>query len=424
MAEIKFYLEKRKDKETGMLITKNVPIFLFYSFNGQRLQYFTGRRIDAAKWDESSMRVKRGYSEGSEINRELDKLAGKIKDIRDKAKALDVELSLDYFRENLKGNNVNPNKKSFAECLDEYYASSELTKKTSTMGIIKSNFNILNKFSKHSGTKLEFKNITQEFYDDLLDYCFNDMDYYNGYTGTLIKNLKAFLSWAEERGYHTNLDFKRKSFKKLTEEPEILFLTYDELLYLYNHKLKGIEHFQQLRDVFCFGCFTGMRYSDIATLKPEHLNGDSIRYRIVKTGQNNMIPLNPYSKKILDKYNGKLGDRCLPVISLQATNDALKELFKAIKLDRKVQKVSFQGAKSKKVSSPLSEVITFHMSKKTFMTNFLAKGGSLLTAMSITGNTDLKTARRYFKVVDSLKTNEMTKVFGRVPSTGKEKKKN
>ena len=115
MAEIKFYLEKRKDKETSILITKNVPIFLFYSFNGQRLQYFTGRRIDAAKWDESSMRVKRGYSEASEINRELDKLAVKIKDIKDKAKALDVELSLDYFRENLKGNNANSNKKSFAE---------------------------------------------------------------------------------------------------------------------------------------------------------------------------------------------------------------------------------------------------------------------------------------------------------------------
>jgi len=47
------------------------------------------------------------------------------------------------------------------------------------------------------------------------------------------------------------------------------------------------------------------------------------------------------------------------------------------------------------------------------MTNFLAKGGSLLTAMSITGNKDLKTARRYFKVVDSLKTDEMAKVFGK-----------
>jgi integrase len=414
MAEIKFYLEKRKDKATGGLITKNVPIVLFYSFNGERLQYFTGFRIDASKWDEENMKVSKGYAEASDINRELGKLKSKVEDIHDRAKALNEELSLEYFRERLKGTSAaNKGKKSFSECLEEYYTSSALTKGDGTMRAIKSSFSILTDFSGFAGTKLEFKNITQEFYDNLLDYCFNEKDYKNGYTGKLIKDLKAFLNWATERGYNTNLDYKKKSFKKLTEEPEIIFLTYEELLFLYNHKIDNIERLQQVRDVFCFGCFTGMRYSDILALKPEHIHGNFIRYRIVKTGQNNMIPLNPYSKKILNRYKGKFEDKCLPVISEQNTNDYLKELFKKIKLDRKVQKVSFQGAKSKKVTSPLSEVITFHISKKTFMTNFLAKGGSLLTAMSITGNKDLKTARRYYKVVDSLKSEEMAKVFGK-----------
>ncbi len=421
MAEIKFYLEKRKDKETGAEITKNVPIFLFYSFNGQRLQYFTGRRIDAAKWDKAVMRVKKGYVDASEINKELDKLTVKIKDIQDKAKALDEELSLEYFREKLKGNHVNPNKKSFSECLEEYFQSSALTKKSSSMDVIKSSFNVLGKFSRHTGTKLEFKNITMDFYNSLLDYCFNEIDCYNSYTGSLIKNLKAFLSWAEEKGYNTHYDYKKKSFKKLTEQPEINFLTSDELFLLYNHKLKGIEHFDKVRDVFCFGCFTGMRYSDILALKLEHVNENSIRYRVVKTKENNMIPLNPYSKKILDKYKGKFEDRCLPVISQQDTNNTLKELFKEIKLNRKVQKVRFQGAESKKTSYPLSEIITFHISKKTFMTNFLAKGGSLPTAMSITGNTDVRTAQRYYKVVDNLKTEEMSKVFGSVAQKGRVK---
>lgn len=414
MAEIKFYLEKRKDKATKEIIAQNVPIQLFYSFNGERLQYFTGLRIDASKWDTENMKVSKGYAEASEINRELGKLKSKVEDIHDKAKALNEELSLDYFRERLKGNSsANKTKKSFYECLDEYYLSSALTKGAGTMRAIKSTFSILADFSKETGIKLEFKNITQEFYDNLLDYCFNEKDYKNGYTGKLIKDLKSFLNWATERNYNTHLDFKKKSFKKLTEEPEIIFLTYDELILLYNHKIKGIERLKQVRDVFCFGCFTGMRYSDILSLKPEHLHDNFIRYRIVKTGQNNMIPLNPYSKTIINRYKGKLGDKCLPVISEQNTNDYLKELFKIVKLKRKVQKVSFQGAKSIKVTSPLSEVITFHISKKTFMTNFLAKGGSLLTAMSITGNKDLKTARRYFKVVDSLKSDEMAKVFGK-----------
>ena len=413
MSEIKFYLEKRKDKTTGGVITHNVPIILFFSFKTDRLQYFTGYRIDVNKWDEANMKVSKGFAEASEINRELGKLKSKVEDIHDKAKALDEELSVEYFKERLKGKTpTNKNKKNFATCLEEYYISSALTKGAGTMRAIKSTFSILDEFSKAKGFKLEFKNITQNLYDSLLDYCFNDKDYKNGYTGKLIKDLKAFLNWATERNYNTHLDYKKKSFKKLTEEPEIIFLTYEELLQLYNYNLDDSERLKQVRDVFCFGCFTGMRYSDILALKPEHINGDFIRYRVVKTGQNNMIPLNQYSKKIINSYKGIFQDKCLPVISEQNTNDYLKELFKKVKLNRKVQKVSFQGAKSVKVTAPLSEVITFHISKKTFMTNFLAKGGSLLTAMSITGNKDFKTAKRYYKVVDSLKADEMAKVFG------------
>ncbi len=39
---------------------------------------------------------------------------------------------------------------------------------------------------------------------------------------------------------------------------------------LYKLKIKS-ETLRQVRDVFCFGCFTGQRYSDIAGLKPQHI---------------------------------------------------------------------------------------------------------------------------------------------------------
>lgn len=45
------------------------------------------------------------------------------------------------------------------------------------------------------------------------------------------------------------------------------------------------------------------------------------------------------------------------------------------------------------------------------MTNFLARGGHLHTAMAITGNKSYSTAKRYFKIVDALKAEEMNKVF-------------
>ena len=59
-SSINFYLEKRINKETGKLITEHVvPIILFFSFDGKRLQYYTGYRIDAVKWDTDNQKVKR-----------------------------------------------------------------------------------------------------------------------------------------------------------------------------------------------------------------------------------------------------------------------------------------------------------------------------------------------------------------------------
>lgn len=413
MEKVKFYLEKRRNKVTGRIISENVPIFLFYSFKGQRLQYFTGCRIDAFKWDEPNMKPRKGLKDVAEINEELDRLKVRIKEIVNEAKVLGDNLTVSYIRDRLKESDIKTKKRgrSFNECYNEYIESSKITKAESTMTSIQCNFKIVYEFSKKTGYSIEFDTITQEFYDKFLQYCFTKKEFKNNYVGKIIKDIKAFMNWATERGYNKNMDFKKKAFKKLTEDPEIIFLTYDELMKLYDHDFEGNLSLEQVKDVFCFGCFTGMRFSDIEALERENIHKDFINYRIVKTDQINTIPLNKYSKAILKKYQ-KL-EKPLPVISEQKTNLYLKTVCEKAGLKRKVQKISFQGAKRIKTTGLLHELITFHISKKTFMTNFLAKGGSLLTAMAITGNKDLKTARRYYKVVDSLKADEMAKVFGK-----------
>jgi integrase len=410
MADIKFYLEKRKDKQTGELITTNVPILLFFSFHGQRLQYFTGDRIDADKWDSTQQKVKRNYSETSEINNHLTSLKAKVNELYDKAKALEMPMSVQYFRDGLNDKPVIKKHNAFAEAFEEYYEVSKLSKTGSTLRNIKSAFNIFKEFSKVSGIRLEFDNIDQDFYNRFLEYCYTVKDLKNAYVGSLIRNLKSFLSYATEKDYNTNLAFRKKTFKRLFEEPEIIFLNYEELILFYNTELEN-PLLQEAKDVFCFGCFTGMRYSDIKALSPEQIHKDFIAYRVVKTSENNNIPLNPYSRAILKKYEGN-PMRCLPIPSEFKVGERLKKAAKIAKLNRSILQNHYQGAKRITTKRPLHEAITFHVSKKTFMTNFLTKGGSLITAMAITGNKDMKTARRYFKVVDSLKANEMAKVFG------------
>ena len=69
-----FTLESRK--KDGALITENVPIRMRVNFASKRIEFTTGYRIDATKWDADKQRVKNGCSNklkqsASEINASL-----------------------------------------------------------------------------------------------------------------------------------------------------------------------------------------------------------------------------------------------------------------------------------------------------------------------------------------------------------------
>ena len=81
---ITFHLESRK--KDGVLVTENVPIRMRVVFDGKRIEFTTGYRIDAAKWDASKQRVKNGCTNklkqsSSEINADLNRYEGEIQNI-------------------------------------------------------------------------------------------------------------------------------------------------------------------------------------------------------------------------------------------------------------------------------------------------------------------------------------------------------
>lgn len=55
-----FSLESRK--KNGVPIVENVPVRMRVIFASQRIEFTTGYRIDAAKWDTDKQRVKPGCS--------------------------------------------------------------------------------------------------------------------------------------------------------------------------------------------------------------------------------------------------------------------------------------------------------------------------------------------------------------------------
>ncbi|MEO5644014.1 MAG: site-specific integrase [Bacteroidia bacterium] len=274
--KVKFYPATRKDK-AGEVKKLDVPVFLFFSLKGIRLQYFTGVRVEERKWDYEIMRVKADQKEAARNNKILDRLKRWVEEIADNANALGIKLTLEEFRNKLKERTGDtsatkkPSGKTFIELYDEYIETSKLSKKEGTIKALRTGYNNLIAFSKATRTSLTFDKINQEFYNKLLEYCFTVRKFKNNSTGKLIKDLKAFLNWATEEGHNTSLEFKKKGFKMLREEPEIIYLTYDELILLYERSFEK-PHLENAKNVFCFGCFTGMRFSDILALTHENIH--------------------------------------------------------------------------------------------------------------------------------------------------------
>jgi len=416
-----FRLEKRKDKNTSNLITENVPIILDFTFDGKRLQLFTGCRIDQTKWDESAQKViknnlnKSGLS-ASEINDRLDKLKSTLTDIYKESKILKLNLTVQYFRDELR-KRLDEKKiyeKSFFEFFDEF-VSSESKKNDWTSGTIKkftTNINHLKNFEKEKRFKIEFAKIDDNFLVKYIDYLRDTLNHRNTTIAKSLKILKWFLNWATKKGYNTTLSYKDYSpdLKGTLRNNPIVILTWQELMLLYELKIY-MSYLDQVRDVFCFCCFTGLRYSDVFNLKRSNIKGETIEFTSIKTDEFLIIDLNSYSQAILDKYKDfkMTDDKCLPVISNQKMNVYLKELGQFAKFNSLESVVYYKGAKRIEETYEKWQLMTTHMGRKTFVTNALFLNIPSEVIQQWTGHKDHKVFEKYYKIVDQQRRTEMNK---------------
>ena len=71
MPSTRYYLEKRRTIN-GEKNEKNLPIYLYFSFDKKRYQYNTGQKIDSHLWDKKKQRVKGSATGAFEINMMLE----------------------------------------------------------------------------------------------------------------------------------------------------------------------------------------------------------------------------------------------------------------------------------------------------------------------------------------------------------------
>lgn len=393
--------------------TKELQIFLYLRYPGKTIKVYTERKVTQRQWDAGKQRVNPNYFKGgsAEFNKYLGDLYNetqRIHEVNLQAGILTIKEHIRELVDRLNLKEVGPKAVSLEDAYKEFLRVAEHHKSGNTRKNYVTVWRHLLNYCRVKRKPLDFNLFTAGFHNIYSEFLSREANL--GYN-TIVKHfriLKTFLTFStDEKDYNKGLEYKK--WKTPSEkEKEIYTLNKEELMKLFSWQTENTR-LAQVRDVFCFACFTGLRFSDVANLRWESIKNGHINVLPIKTRNKTtkatLIPLNPFSKAILEKY--KEQESPLPVISSQKTNDYLKEIGQLIGLDEPVKFLKHIGNSTKEEYVPKWQVLTFHVARKTFITTSLILGIPERVVREFSGHKSEKDFAKYVKLADTYKEQHM-----------------
>lgn len=420
-----FFPDKEGTKETGYKPDGKLRIRLRWSDN--LVNFNLGYRVEIDKWSTDTQRCKQGTSHGTkkhtatEINSEIQRAEDAISDIFKAYELKKVIPTIDMVRNNFnermnRTTKVHKAEKSLYDYFDEFVCQrgQENNWKRATYQKFEAARNHLMAYDD----QLTFEKLNETGLNNYLIFLRDNKDMRNSTLLNQLAFVKWFLKWATGKGYNTNLAYSTFFPKMQKVERKVIFLNWSELMTVYNFDFnktdepltpENIKALERVRDVFCFCCFTSLRYSDVQNLKRYDIKKDEFTITTVKTRDTLTIELNNYSRAILQKYADKVypGNKALPVISNQKMNDHLKDLGRICGLVEPIAQTYYKGSTRFDEVLPKYELLGTHAGRRTFICNALALGIAPQTVMKWTGHADYKSMKPYIDIADAEKKKAM-----------------
>lgn len=420
---VNFYLKKSpKSKNDPKRKDAKALIYLKFKYNGQVLVYTFGQSIDPNNWNPAKQRVKSNKQTTADGDHSLNDLLKNLEEVCENAYKTELKNGIplpstlkkhlnEFIEQNINKAKGDAAKPTLFKLIDRFInneihhkgkkkAAETLKKYVTVKGH-------LEEFQAKKKYKIDFDTITLDFYYRYINFL-NDKipardlkNKVNPQKGLKqnsiakdIQVIKTFMAEAVDLGYTANLQFKNRKFTASWEEVENIYLTDKEIINLYNYNLSKNKKLEQVRDLFVFGCFTGLRFSDYSSIKPENIvtvdNSLFIKMKTKKTGERVIIPCNPVVIKIFEKYSDN-PNRLPNSLSNQKFNEYIKEACK-------LAKMTDTGRLTEDATKPLYELVSSHTARRSFATNLYLEGFPTLEIMKITGHLTEKAFLKYIKV--------------------------
>ena len=387
-----FSLRESKQNKKGLS-----PIEVSITTNGKRIYFSTGKHVPAADWNKEKQAVKGKSEEAQLINGYLIQLRNKIyqKEIEllQKGYLITAELLKEAITDKVEA----LNEKTLLDVLNEHNTERKAmvgkTVAPATYWVFEYTGRLFKEFiqQKYERKDLYLREINLGFIQGFHAYLLGEKKMGQNSCTKHLKFLKKLLNLAVASSY---ISYNPVNAYKVEREPvEVDFLNEEELRKIINFDTP-LPRLERAKDMFLFGCFTGLSYIDIKTLAPEHFEKDSagriwIKKRRVKTGVLSRIPLLPIAKLILDKYKG--GEKLLPIQDPADINKYLKDIA---------------------ILCGINKRICFHTSRHTFASTVtLANNISLEVVSKMLGHTNTRMTAHYAKLIDKCIGEQMDKLM-------------
>lgn len=410
-----FLLDKEKSKSDAKLRYR-------IKWNGNTVSFNVGYRVDIDKWSPDGQRCKNNTTHSTKKvhSSVINKAIQSYEDICDNIffifEQKEIIPTPDEFKDEF--NQRLGKKVKRQRTLFEYHTEFmiEQGKESQWEESTYKEHRTIHRRLKDFAPDLEFEDLTKQGLSMFVDYMHTvpinskKKGLKNSSIRKNLDNLKWFLRWATDKGYNKELAFTTFHPKLKEVKNTVVYLTWDELMLIYNFTPSSTRsNLEKVKDVFCFCCFTSLRYSDVANLKRSNVFEDYILVTTIKTYDTLRIELNKYSKAILEKYKDEEYENnlALPVISNQKMNDGLKELGELCGINEPVSITYYKGSERIDEVYKKYELLTTHCGRRTFISNAIMLGIPPEVVMKWTGHEDYRTMKPYIAIADKEKKNAM-----------------
>lgn len=366
----KFVLRNHVDKKGKS------PIYLHLTQEGKRERINLNIGVEKKYWNSSKERVSTSHPDANDLNLILDNYFKRITTIKTTYWLNQTPLTMTNFLLEFRA--------GFSRT--EFNAFMLLTLEEAKPSMNPNTWkaqNSVRKKIKAFSSEILFSDINFSLIQRFKNYIIFDKGHAETTMNNNLKVFKKFINLAKKRGIAVGIDTRDiicgpTSGNKVNLDGKEVNRLVDYFISPFirdNHKI--------ILGLFLLSCFTGVRISDAQQLTFNNIENEKFRFISIKSNKRQLIKINLTVAEIL-KY-------CPEVLTKkyadQTVNSVLKDISKIV---------------------GITKVLTFHVGRHTFATNYLRLGGRVEILQQILGHSEIKETMVYVHIVQEELDREMS----------------